>query len=61
MPRTNPILNSKSVKLIATLTTALLFAVVTYGVYRSYNPGPDPTDIADYPEMLDRFNEIYPW
>lgn len=61
MPKPNPILSGKQIFVICTILIVLFLSYCTYGVYRTFNPGPDTTEIADYSEMRIRFQEIYPW
>lgn len=61
MPNLNPTLSSKQAVLIVTILAMSFLSYCTYGVYRTWHPGPVSTDIAEYPEMRTRFKEIYPW
>ncbi|MBO6741178.1 MAG: hypothetical protein JJ916_15095 [Phycisphaerales bacterium] len=62
MPALNPKLTGKQASLIFAGILQLFLSYCTYGVYRTFHPGPDTTDIADYPEMRTRFEQrIYPW
>ena len=61
MPALNPKITGKHATLIFAGVFLIFLSCCTYGVYRTFHPGPDTTDIADYPEMRIRFQEIYPW
>lgn len=61
MPNLNPTLSSKQAVLIVTFLAISFLSYCTYGVYRTWYPGPASTDITEYPEMRERFKEIYPW
>lgn len=61
MPKLIPQISSKQAALILAIVSVLFLSYCSYGVYRTFNPGPETTDIADYPEMRTRFQEIYPW
>lgn len=61
MHKLNPILSTKQILLISTILIVLFLSYCSYGVYRTFNPGPETTKIADYSEMRIRFQKIYPW
>ena len=61
MPKLIPQISSKQAALIFAIVSVLFLSYCSYGVYRTFNPGPGTTDIDDYPEMRTRFRDIYPW